>query len=151
MRCRIPFLSISQLEGINKSSLSLATSQIVKMKANTADAPYVVQKGALTNWQFSLTYATVDQFLVMAHEQLAASRLPYADRKQALQVPCLCLREPDNHPPGMCCCKQHFVCTQSYLAYVACHDEASILHRSSHAQDQTGSIDRVQAAISMLT
>lgn len=56
------------------------------MKANTADAPYVVQKGALTHWQFSLTYAAVDQFLVMAHEQLAASRLPYADRKEALQV-----------------------------------------------------------------
>lgn len=56
------------------------------MKANTADAPYVVQKGAPTHWQFNLTYATVDQFLVMAHEQLAASRLPYADRKEALQV-----------------------------------------------------------------
>lgn len=51
-----------------------------------ADAPYVVQKGSLTSWQFTLTYATVDQFLVMAHEQLGASRLPYADRKEALQV-----------------------------------------------------------------
>lgn len=56
------------------------------MKANTADAPYVIQKGAPTHWQFNLTYATVDQFLVMAHEQLAASRLPYADRKEVLQV-----------------------------------------------------------------
>ena len=77
---------MQQLEGINKSSLSLATTQVVKMKANTADAPYVVEKGSLTNWQFTLAYATVDQFLVMAHEQLAASRLPYADRKEALQV-----------------------------------------------------------------
>ncbi|KAL3135309.1 hypothetical protein ABBQ32_007505 [Trebouxia sp. C0010 RCD-2024] len=83
---RIPFLSIQQLEGVSKSSLSLATTQVIKMKANTADAPYVVQKGALTHWQFSLTYAAVDQFLVMAHEQLAASRLPYADRKEALQI-----------------------------------------------------------------
>ena len=71
---------------MNKSSLSLATTQVVKMKANTADAPYVVEKGSLTDWQFTLAYATVDQFLVMAHEQLAASRLPYADRKEALQV-----------------------------------------------------------------
>ena len=76
---------MQQLEGINKSSLSLATTQIIKMKANTADAPYIVQKGALTHWQFTLTYATVDQVLVMAQEQLAASRLPYADRKEALQ------------------------------------------------------------------
>jgi hypothetical protein len=84
--CRIPFLFVQQLEGINLSTLSLATTQVVKMKANTADAPYVIQKGAPTHWQFNLTYATVDQFLVMAHEQLAASRLPYADRKEALQV-----------------------------------------------------------------
>jgi len=77
---------VQQLEGINLSTLSLATTQVVKMKANTADAPYVIQKGAPTHWQFNLTYATVDQFLVMAHEQLAASRLPYADRKEALQV-----------------------------------------------------------------
>lgn len=88
--CRIPFLSVQQLEGVSKSSLSLATTQVIKMKANTADAPYVVQKGVLTHWQFALTYATVDQFLVMAHEQLAASRLPYADRKQELQVHALC-------------------------------------------------------------
>lgn len=87
LHCRIPFLSVQQLEGVSKSSLSLATSQVVKMKANTADAPYVVQKGSLTHWQFTLTYASVDQFLVMAHEQLAASRLPYTDRKEALQVP----------------------------------------------------------------
>lgn len=84
--CRIPFQFVQQLEGINLSTLSLATTQVVKMKANTADAPYVIQKGAPTHWQFNLTYATVDQFLVMAHEQLAASRLPYADRKEALQV-----------------------------------------------------------------
>ena len=92
--CRIPFLSVQQLEGVGRSSLSLATTQVVKMKANMADAPYVVQKGALTHWQFALTYATVDQFLVMAHEQLAASRLPYADRKEALQV----------HALQLCCC-----------------------------------------------
>ena len=84
--CRVPFLFVQQLEGINLSTLSLATTQVVKMKANTADAPYVIQKGAPTHWQFNLTYATVDQFLIMAHEQLAASRLPYADRKEALQV-----------------------------------------------------------------
>ncbi|DBA77988.1 hypothetical protein WJX77_012160 [Trebouxia sp. C0004] len=83
---RIPFLFVQQLEGINLSTLSLATTQVVKMKANTADAPYVIQRGAPTHWQFNLTYATVDQFLVMAHEQLAASRLPYADRKEALQA-----------------------------------------------------------------
>ena len=98
LHCRIPFLSVQQLEGVSKSSLSLATSQVIKMKANTADAPYVVQKGCLTHWQFTLTYASVDQFLVMAHEQLAASRLPYADRKEALQV----------HALQMCCCIDPF-------------------------------------------
>lgn len=56
------------------------------MKVNTADAPYVVQKGSPSQWQFTLTYATVDQILLQLHEQLAASRLPYADRKEALQV-----------------------------------------------------------------
>ena len=84
--CRIPFISVQQLESISKSSITLATTQVVKMKANTADVPYVIQKGALTQWQFTLAYATVDQFLLMAHEQLAASRLPYADRKEVLQV-----------------------------------------------------------------
>ena len=98
--CRIPFLSVQQLEGVSKSSLSLATTQVIKMKANTADAPYVVQKGALTHWQFALTYAAVDQFLVMAHEQLAASRLPYADRKEELQV----------HALYLCCC--FYTCNQ---------------------------------------
>ena len=79
-------MSVQQLEGLNRNSLSLATTQVIKMKANNADAPYTIQKGALTHWQFTLAYATVDQFLIMAHEQLAASRLPYADKKEALQV-----------------------------------------------------------------
>ena len=77
---------MQQLEGVSKSALSLATTQVIKMKANAADAPYIVQKGSLTTWQFTLAYTTVDQFLILAHQQLAASRLPYADRKEALQV-----------------------------------------------------------------
>lgn len=40
----------------------------------------------MSQWQFTLTYASVDQVLLQLHEQLAASRLPYADRREALQV-----------------------------------------------------------------
>lgn len=77
---------MQQLEGINQRSLMLVTTQLTKMKVNTADAPYIVQKGPASQWQFTLTYTTVDQILLLLHEQLAASRLPYADRKEALQV-----------------------------------------------------------------
>lgn len=120
MSRRIPFLSVQQLEGVSKNSLSLATTQVVKMKANTADAPYVVQKGALTHWKFALTYATVDQFLVMAHEQLAASRLPYADRKEALQV----------HALQLCCCFDSF--QPANCPSLLCSFSASLVSPPSH-------------------
>ena len=79
-------MAVQQLEGVNQRSVTLVTTQVTKMKVNTADAPYVVQKGTPSQWLFTLTYATVDQILLLLHEQLAASRLPYADRKEALQV-----------------------------------------------------------------
>ena len=69
-----------------RQAFTLACSQVVKMKANMADAPYVFEKGGLTTWRFSLTYAQLSAFMPLAHPYLAASRLPYAERDEALQV-----------------------------------------------------------------
>ena len=49
------------------------------------DAPYLVEK-AQSIWRFALTYAGVDVFLPLAHQCLAASRLPYGERDAALLV-----------------------------------------------------------------
>jgi hypothetical protein len=59
------------------------------MKANMADAPYAFEKGALTAWRFALAYAPLSGFMPLAHQYLAASRLPHAERDEALQArPC---------------------------------------------------------------
>ena len=82
------------------------------MKVNTADAPYVVQKGSPSQWQFTLTYATVDQILLQLHEQLAASRMPYADRKEALQVQAWL-----DPVIWLCRCWHSTSCTQGFPGY----------------------------------
>ena len=74
------------MEPEGKQSFAMATSLVVKMRANMADAPYTFQKGALTNWRFSLAYAQLSAFMPLAHQYLAASRLPYAEREEALHV-----------------------------------------------------------------
>ncbi len=74
------------MEPEGKQSFGMATQLVVKMRANMADAPYVFEKGAITSWHFHLAYAQLSAFMPVAHHYLAASRLPYAERDEALQV-----------------------------------------------------------------
>ncbi len=67
-------------------ALTVTTTKLTKMKANTVDAPYIVEKGSPTVWRFTLTYSTIDSLMPLVHEQLAISRLPYGERAAALQV-----------------------------------------------------------------
>ena len=55
-------------------------------QAHCMDAPYVTVKGPVTTWTFALAYAPMEDFMPLAQEQLAASRLPYPERDDALQV-----------------------------------------------------------------
>ncbi len=84
--CRLPLAHVQHMEPEGKQSFAMATSLVVKMRANMADAPYIFQKGAITDWRFSLVYAQLSGFMPLAHQYLAASRLPYAEREEALQV-----------------------------------------------------------------
>jgi len=77
---------VQHMEPEGKQSFAMATSLVVKMRANMADAPYTFEKGAVTNWRFSLAYAQLSAFMPLAHQYLAASRLPYSEREEALQV-----------------------------------------------------------------
>ncbi len=74
------------MEPEGKQSFGMATQLVVKMRANMADAPYVFEKGAITSWHFHLAYAQLSGFMPVAHHYLAASRLPYSERDEALQV-----------------------------------------------------------------
>ena len=60
--------------------------QYLRWQAHCADAPYVTVKGPVTTWAFTLAYAPMEDFMPLAQEQLAASRLPYPDRDEMLQV-----------------------------------------------------------------
>jgi hypothetical protein len=44
--CRIPFVSVQQLESVSKAAFAVTTSTLSKMKANSIDAPYVFEKGS---------------------------------------------------------------------------------------------------------
>ena len=77
---------VQHMEPEGKQSFAMATSLVVKMRTNMADAPYTFEKGAVTNWRFSLAYAQLSAFMPLAHQYLAASRLPYSEREEALQV-----------------------------------------------------------------
>ena len=73
------------MEPEGKQSFAMSTSLVVKMRANMADAPYAFEKGAVTSWRFSLAYAQLSAFMPLAHQYLAASRLPYAEREEAFR------------------------------------------------------------------
>lgn len=77
---------VQRMEPEGKQSFGMASQLVVKMRANMADAPYVFEKGVITNWHFHLTYAQLSAFMPIAHQYLAASRLPYSERDEALQV-----------------------------------------------------------------
>ena len=59
---------------------------MVKMKQDCKDVPYVVQKDQLVVWHFSLPYDTMEGFMPLAQEQLAAGRLPVDDGEEFLKV-----------------------------------------------------------------
>lgn len=63
------------------------------MKQACADAPYQFLKGDLTTWYFSLAYDTMEGFMPLAQEQLAASRLPWQDAEGIMKV-CRAFRAP---------------------------------------------------------
>ena len=64
----------------------MCTFNPVPSQAHCADAPYDTVKGPVTTWAFALAYAPMEDFMPLAQEQLAASRLPYPDRDDVLQV-----------------------------------------------------------------
>lgn len=64
----------------------MVTTHIIKMKANMKDAPYVVEKGRTTQWDFSLASWHMSDILPIVHQYLAASRLSQYDREDALEV-----------------------------------------------------------------
>jgi factor associated with neutral sphingomyelinase activation len=82
---RLPFQQTQRLEPEGKKKFAMASLLVVKMKANAADTPYVFEKRGAT-WRFTLVYAQLSSFLPNAHQYLAASRLPYAERGSTLQV-----------------------------------------------------------------
>lgn len=79
---------MQQLEAVGKQGVALASSLVTKMKAHCADRPYETEKGPVTSWAFTLAYAPMEDFMPLAQAQLAASRLPYPDRVQVLEVRC---------------------------------------------------------------
>lgn len=89
--CRLPFKAAQTLEPTNKNSFSLITTALIKMKADMADAPYIFEKGKPTTWYFSLSFAQMAEFLPIVHQYLAASRMPPADREEALQASLLAI------------------------------------------------------------
>lgn len=84
--CRLPWAHVQQLEAVGKQGVALATNLVTKMKAHCEDRPYETEKGALTTWGFTLVYAPMEDFMPLAQAQLAASRLPYPDRGEVLEV-----------------------------------------------------------------
>jgi len=66
-------------------SCVVGVNKVTKMKANMADEPYTVDKGQISTWMFTLTYAKLDSFMPLAQEQLVMSRLPTSDRWDAMQ------------------------------------------------------------------
>ncbi|CAD7696355.1 unnamed protein product [Ostreobium quekettii] len=68
---RISFLDVQSLLPDGAKAFALSTCRLTKMKQNGADHPYLVEKGRLTAWRFSLPYANFDRFMGLAMEQLA--------------------------------------------------------------------------------
>ena len=83
---RLPFKLMQSLEAGGRRMFKLVTGQVIKMKANMVDAPYVVERGSMSHWTFSLACGHMSDFLPVVHQYLAASRLPHYDAEEALQV-----------------------------------------------------------------
>eukprot|EP00879_Flechtneria_rotunda_P012868 GHRR01013438.1.p1 GENE.GHRR01013438.1~~GHRR01013438.1.p1 ORF type:complete len:516 (+),score=142.44 GHRR01013438.1:507-2054(+) len=77
---RLEFASVLHLEADSMQSCTVGVNKVTKMKANMADAPYVVERNKSSSWGFTLTYARLDSFMPLAQEQLVISRLPTLER-----------------------------------------------------------------------
>ena len=56
------------------------------MKANMADAAYMVDRARTATWRFDMAYVPAATVVPLLHRYLSASRLPYAERASTLQV-----------------------------------------------------------------
>lgn len=83
---RIPFGAAQQMEAMDATSFTILVTSVTKMKPNAADVPYVTEKAKASRWQFKLPYATMDAFMPLANEQLAAGRLSDAERDAYFEV-----------------------------------------------------------------
>jgi hypothetical protein len=96
-----------EADGSGPRAFSLATTHVVRMRANCRDAPYEVDKGAAaaSAWAFALSYAPLDEVLPAAYECLAASRLPPSERcvgredvrARALPLLSIVINDTQNH------------------------------------------------------
>jgi factor associated with neutral sphingomyelinase activation len=135
------------MEPQGKQAFAMATQLVVKMRANMMDAPYIFEKGSISNWLFTLSYAQLSAFMPTAHQYLAASRLPYSERDEALQVcfydvPPLNVTE-QNFKQGMCAPVQPHVCMAKDLMQLS----VSMMHEEFALSWQALSQQRVQAAV----
>jgi hypothetical protein len=77
------------------------------MRASMADVPYTTIKGRLTTWRMRLSYASLDDFMPAAQEQLVMAKLPHNEAGQLIQVGALVCgagrcqgRALRHHPPS---------------------------------------------------
>ncbi len=83
---RLPFAHVQRLEPAGKRGLVATAAQVAKMKANMADAAYVIERTRATTWHFALAYVNTAAVAPLVNRYLAASRLPYAERASTLQA-----------------------------------------------------------------
>lgn len=83
---RLPFDSIQQLELCEAKSFMLATNQVVKMKVDLQDTPYVFERGPLSTWFFTLPYAPTNTFMMAAQAQLLTANMKPNDRLEAVEA-----------------------------------------------------------------
>ena len=83
---RLPFRTAMRMEAISDRDFGFECTTVVKMKQDCKDVPYVVHKDQLVVWQFKLPYDTMESFMPLAQEQLAAGRLPDNESEAFLKV-----------------------------------------------------------------
>lgn len=66
--------------------MAAAAHRVVRMKPSAADVPYAVDRDCVSNWQFELAYAGLDEFMPLAQQMLLVSRLPAAEQEEVLEV-----------------------------------------------------------------
>lgn len=90
---RLPFVHVEGLEGVGWSGLAISTASWTTMKRNADDAPYVFTKGLSACWQFTLTYASLGEFMSLAQNMLIASRMQSAAEQETMLQEFLLQRE----------------------------------------------------------